>query len=346
MEGGSAVNDEMAGNDVAFYYPGPVWYSTDAMKSLLLFFDGIALLVPDYIRDKPRVVHPELSEPLLELGLLHVLEPETHVDQDAAERLAEALAALIADGVFDRLAKDEGEFHELSMSRLGYGADEGLANMLFEELKARGLARESEDGFSIPMHREVRVLILVLLSQILRPAGTRLGLELLPTTDRPELVGSLTELLSVPSLPSAGTVVYSDLETVGVNLGSVPLDEILDYRRQHHVQYRGYARGVREFVRHLSVLEPDAREAALADRLEELSDVAADLRRLGRSAWRKPASLALAGSGAVWSVTTGDPLGAILGLTGTLLGETLEGARTPRAGAFSYLFAMPRHMYA
>jgi hypothetical protein len=280
------------------------------------------------------------------MGLLHVLEPETYVDQNAAERLAEALSALIADGVFDHLAKDGGEFHELSMSRLGYGADEGLARMLFQELQARGLARESEDGFSIPMHREVRVLILVLLAQILRPAGAKLGLELSPTTDRPELIGGLAELLSVPSLSSAGAVVYSDLETVGVNLGSVPLDEILDYRRQHHAPYRAYARGVRDFVRHLSVLGPGEREAALSDRLAELADVAVDLRRLGRSAWKKPASLALAGSGAVWSVANGDPLGAVLGLTATLLGEGPQSDDAQRAGAFSYLFTMPRHMYA
>ena len=38
-------------SEVAFYYPGPMWFSGDALKNLLLFFDGIALLVPRYMLD-------------------------------------------------------------------------------------------------------------------------------------------------------------------------------------------------------------------------------------------------------------------------------------------------------
>lgn len=174
--------------EVAFYYPGPVWHSSAAIKSLLLFFDGIALLVPDYLRGKPQRIHPELAGPLEDEGLLHVLEPETHVDAEATEQLAEGLVEVIATGALDNLREDSHEFHELSMSRLGYYGDESLAQMLFEELQRRDLARPTKDGASIPMHRDVRILILTLLSQILRSRGPSLGLELLPTTDRADLV--------------------------------------------------------------------------------------------------------------------------------------------------------------
>ena len=33
--------------ETAFYYPGVIWRSADWVKSLALFFDKIALLVPD-----------------------------------------------------------------------------------------------------------------------------------------------------------------------------------------------------------------------------------------------------------------------------------------------------------
>jgi hypothetical protein len=46
-------------------------------------------------------------------------------------------------------------------------------------------------------------------------------------------VGALIELLSVPQAPSSGSVVASDLETVGVDRGSVPIDEVLAFRREH-----------------------------------------------------------------------------------------------------------------
>lgn len=53
-ERGAAPNER----ELAFYYPGPVWNSGDWIKNLILFFDGIALLVPDYIKDKPDIVDP------------------------------------------------------------------------------------------------------------------------------------------------------------------------------------------------------------------------------------------------------------------------------------------------
>ena len=335
---------QAAPSDVAFYYPGPVWRSSEAIKNLLLFFDGVALLVPGYIRDKPERVHPELAGPLLDRGLLHILEPEEYVDGAATERLAEGLAGVIATGALDRLAATPGDFHELSMSRLGFYGDEGLAQMLLEELEKRGLARGTEDGVSIPMHREVRVLILVLLSQILRARGRENGLDLQPTTDRKEVLGGLTQFLSAPQLPSEGAVVSSDLEVVGVDLASVPLDEILDYRAQHGEAHRRYARNVRQFVRTLSVLDQASRATAIADRLDELTEQAVQLRREARAAWGRPASFALAGAGAVWTAVTGDPTAALFGfLSGAVAARTeaVEG----KVDAFSYLVSMPTSMY-
>jgi hypothetical protein len=100
--------------------------------------------------------------------------------------------------------------------------------MVLDELKARGLAKDSEDGKSIPMHPIVRALVLVLLAQILRPRGTALGVELMPITDQPKLVEALVELLSLPDRVSAGHVVAFDMNTVGVYVGTVPIDELLD----------------------------------------------------------------------------------------------------------------------
>ena len=132
--------------EIAFYYPGPIWYSPDQVKSLLLFFDGIALLVPAYMKERPERIDPIMASPLREQGLLHILEPETLVDKPATEQLASAMTNIITSGVLDHLAREGTAFHELSYSRLGSYGDLGLARMILDELKARGLARESEDG--------------------------------------------------------------------------------------------------------------------------------------------------------------------------------------------------------
>lgn len=320
---------------MAFYYPGPVWHSGENIKNLLLFFDGVGLLVPSYIRDKPERMEPYLAIPLREQGLLHILEPETFIDKETTVALSAALRGLLSSGALDGLAKHGTAFDELSRSRLGWYADPELAEMLYEELKLRGLAGESRDGLSIPMHPMVRYLILILLAQLLRPQGRRLGLELAPTTDRPEILSSLKEFLSIPSLPSSGQVVAMDLQTVGMDLRKVPLEDVLAFRRDHLRAFNAYARDVRKFVRELSLLPNAEREQALHDRQAELADRASDLRKISRSGWRHGAALGFTLAGAVWTYATGDPLGAALGAGAGLIAESSAGVN--ETGAYSYL---------
>ena len=329
--------------EVAFYYPGPIWYSGDRIKNLLLFFDGVALLVPKYMKGRPEQLDPVMAKPLRRLGLLHLLEPESLVDKDATKQLAATLGQLLASGTFDQLRKDGSAFQELSYSRLGgYGAPE-LAEALLKELKARKLARDTVDGVSIPMHPVVRAAVLVLLAQILRPKGPSLGLELSPATDRPQLVDALCELLSVPGTPASGHVVVSDLEAVAPDLTTVPLDEVLDFRRAHLREFKAYSRNVRGFVRELSQLPTRERARAFNDRQEQIRDLAADLKQRSRSAWKKPASFALSIAGAAWTVRTGDPIGALLAAGAAAFGALADDKA--EVTAYSYLFAAARDRY-
>lgn len=167
--------------EVAYYYPAPYWRygEVGAVKTLLLFFDEIATLRPRYMAGIETLSDPVLAGPMAELGLLRVLEPESFVDQEMTESLANAIVSLLTEGAFEHL-DPAAHFQELSQSRVGWSADVGLASMLTEELTQRGLARPSEDGLSIPMHPEVRTTILVLLAQLARAAGRRQGIDLHP----------------------------------------------------------------------------------------------------------------------------------------------------------------------
>jgi hypothetical protein len=60
--------------ELAFYYPNPMWHSGGWAKNLILFFDGIALLVPEYMRDRPFEIDPAIATGLHENGLLRILE--------------------------------------------------------------------------------------------------------------------------------------------------------------------------------------------------------------------------------------------------------------------------------
>jgi hypothetical protein len=329
--------------DLAYYYPQPYWRGdeSDGLKNLLLFFDGIAILLPRYMAGRPEAADPVFAGPLRERGLLRILEPETFVDQRVTEALITAVAELIAQGAFDDLERPQWGYAELSRSRMGWDADVELSEMITEELIARDLARPSEDGVSVPLHPVVRMTFLVLLAQLARDAGRRAGASLHPATTTSSAVEDLIQVLSLPASRSAGHVVTLDLETVGVNLAAVPLDEVLEFREQHGAVYKAYARNVRHLIAELGPLAPDERETLLADRREELGDLANDLRKTARRQWRSMAGLSIGAAGAAWTATgtSHDPLGGALALAGIALGLTQE---EPPATAYSYLLEARR----
>jgi hypothetical protein len=327
--------------DVAFYYPGWLWEDPGWVKSLALFFDEVALLVPDYMRERPHFVDPAIATGLEEAGLLRVLSPETLVDREATEALATAMVDVLADGALDDLP-DSGPFQELSWSRLGGYGDPGLAEMIFDELRKRKLARQSEDGVSVPLHPVARSLVLVLLAQILRSAGPRLGVDLSPITDRADVHAALSQLLTLPkAAPGPGQVVSFDLELVGPNLEPVPLDEVLAFRAEHGSEFRAYARGLRRTVRDLATVPREEHQALLDDRREEIREQAEALRRGPLRTLGATAGVALGLAGGTASAMAGDPLGGLLSAAAAATGvATALGA--PTITSYSYLFAIGR----
>lgn len=320
------------------YWTGP---ESDFVKSMLLFFDGIALLTPDYMRGRPFAADPALAEPLAEQGLLHILSPEQLVTKDVAESLAQLFTGLLSHGALDHLDRDM-PFQELSNSRLGLQVDPSLMEPLLAALKERGLARDSEDGVSRPLHRAIRTMVLGTLGQLLRGPGESLGFALQPVgaRDYQSAAPGLLRLLDRAPMPTAGRVVVSDLQQVAFDLSSVPLDEVLAFRDEHGAAYRAYARDLRQFVRSVSTAEEGEREAAFADRRESLADAAAELTKHARTAWRRPmASFSLGIGGAAVALVVGNVPGAGLAFASGLLG--LKRQADP-SSVYTYLFSAQR----
>jgi hypothetical protein len=322
----------------AFYYPGVIWRDASWVKSLALFFDEIALLVPDYMRDRLQLLDPAIVAGLEEAGLLRILSPESLVDNNAAEQLASTLGDVIASGVLDELPH-AGPFQELSWSRMGGLGDPELAQMIFEELHQRGLAKQSEDGASIPLHPLVRNLFLVMLAQILREGGAGLGLELSPATDSPRIQAALVQLLQVPSPePAAAQIVTVDLDFVGPNLAAVPLDEVVQFRAEHGAEFRAYARRLRAVVRETAEDPGDDATSVLDDRLAEIHEAGETLRHGPLRTMAGTAGIGLGIAGGVTSAVAGEPVGAILSAFSTAAGV----AALPRMTItpYSYLFSI------
>ena len=337
--------------EVAFYYPGQYWINADWIKNLILFFDGVGMLIPEYMEDHGTFDDYPIISSLKDHGLFHVIRPEENVGAEETKALVGALAEIIDTGRLDHLTKpsdkdtERSRFGSLSMSRLGYFGDEKLADSIFQGLKDRGLADDSEDGVSIPMHRIVRTLILVLLAQILRPRGDDMGLTLCPVTDQRTLVDALNEIVSNPdaSSPSIGDIVTFDMAMVGVDLGSVPIEKILDFRQKNYSQHRDYSLLVRKFARELSLMPPEERQSVLEQRQEELDAAASALRKLNRMAWKKPISFGISLAGAAWTYHSGNPIGAAITGAGALVGMLPD--KRDEGSVYSYILSAGRSLY-
>jgi hypothetical protein len=325
--------------DVAYYYPNPYFRDVDWAKNLILFFDGIAQLIPEYMRDHLNEDDQAVIEGMKEHGLFHILRPEQVVNLRVTERLTSTMMTIVESGALDVLAKDETAFGSISMSRAGFHGHSAMAEILVEELRTRGLASKSEDGKSIPIHHEVRGLMLVLLAQLLRDEGPSMGFDFSPTTDQPRVVNALNRFLSSPQLPTAGHVVSFDLKEVGVDLGSVPIDEVLSFRKEHRDEYRRYVLNIRQFVRELSEMEDGERQLAFEERQAVLTELAASIMSKAKKGWRKPASFGLGLLGTGIGIATAQPVAAAGGATrmlGALIGGV--GSDSTDLGAFSFLF--------
>ena len=112
---------------------------------------------------------------------------------------------------------------------------------------------------------------------------------------------------------------------------------MLAFRRENLKEHRAYAGAVRKFVGDLSRMPEKERAKVLSDRIEEIRDIANDLKTLSRKSWKRPASFALSVAGAAWTLKTGDPIGALLAVGAAALGSGDDGSAT-ETGAYSYLF--------
>ena len=137
-------------------------------------------------------------------------------------------------------------------------------------------------------------------------------------------------------------MVALDLEIVAVDLRLVPLDEVLDFRKENFQAHRAYVRAVRKLTRELSRLPQSEREEELETRREEIQDLTNSLKSTSRKAWKRPAGFAIGMAGAFWKFLGTDKAGAhdfvgpLLTAAGLLIG--LKGAEKVDTGAYSYLF--------
>jgi hypothetical protein len=337
---------------LAFYYPGRVWSKGSWVKNLLLFFDGIALMLPTALRDAPFLADPALATGLNECGLLHVLESDSFIDTRACVELAKALQSIdwVAAGELSFQLATQTAFHDLflegfSGANIGWNRDFRVAGHIYDLLIERGAVSGPRffQGGPIAASKFTKVAVFTILAQVLRRRGREVGLDLQPTTDTPAVNTLFRQVYSMGDsfLPhgfpaSAAQFATVDAEIVGFNVEAVPLDELLAFRTEHGLSYRRYMHDLRSFVHDLGNVGVEDEAIFAADRREAILDAASDLRKRTPKEWRRYAQFGVGIVGATWRLSQGDGTGAALGML--TAGLSFIGGSGEGASAFSYLF--------
>jgi hypothetical protein len=325
------------------YYSGAWLWPDDQIgwvKTVLPFFDKVSLILPAELL--PRVLDrdPVLAKPLYEMGLLVNREPKDVLDVKASQTIAEAL---------------EHAMHEV---RYGFGSDfadtlvgrrsprtitaEHLGpspetRKVLYALQKRGLASSVGDDGLFRMEPDLQMLLLAICAQTMCSVDRAGGVDAVPFRPPSDRAANNN------SRWDPAHVLAYDIGAVGANLSNLALDEVLDIRRTHGPAYRAYLRNLRSFVRTLPVGDDNPRDLdrAFAERREEVQDAASDLRRKTRlSDLKQNLSVGLGWTGAMWTASSGNYVGAALAAAGAAVG-LIPGPQT--TSAYSYLFRVAEY---
>lgn len=339
-----------------------LYYATDwiwpedydgKIKSLLLFFDGVTLSLPEELL--PGVIDrsPALAQPLFEKQMLINLPPEDSLTPASSSQLAEALTQWIHDNPGDHgMAFHEGPATITSM-HWGDRTDRQIAKAqrFTEKMQHMGLARATDGLWKLSP--QVHLLVLMAYCRSLQEAiAQRSDLTLQPVLDlrtggwiRPQMLFEAITRRSDPRIPiksprSAVQVIESDWHEVGVDLTNVPLDEILDFRAEHREGFSSYTHGLRNLILATGQLNDEQFAAELRVRAEQITEEAASLRKVTRRAFgQTAAATVLALCGATWTATQGDLIGALFATASAGVGFARPS--TP-VTAYSYFFDIDR----
>jgi hypothetical protein len=261
---------------------------------------------------------------------------------------------LLAADYFGRSPRKVDRFeHYVTYTRLGYRLNNAgvahMADVIFDELRARGLAGDftppagyRDGGELIGVHMSVWAVISMLLAHFVRPAGLKRNLDLQPVTRYSNDFSSTVDGLAELGWVSRSRVISFDLEHVGIDLSLVPLDELIDFRVEHAAKYRSYVRNLRTFLQEQAATEDDRRHIVWAQRRDELAEAAHELQKVARTAWRRPAAMMSLGiSGCVWAALQGDIPSAVIALLSGIVGA--EKAQPPE-NPYAYIFEAWDHL--
>lgn len=331
----------------ALFYDAPLSTPQDLglLKSMLLYFDDIAVFSTPGYRSVPPTIDPYLAAPLAERGLLQFVDPRIVMPSQSEFVIGATLQRVATQHAEHWLAAAVAGDWDLDVPRL-QGRLSGPLAIGTGQVSASGEAGTldlfkflAQDGWLLPEESTEEWLLIPgstsvansILAQAVRTIAGQQGQVIEPVATRRDEARVFTAILdgAVEGV-SASDVVMSGLSAVALDLSRVGLDDILDFRSRHGSELRSHVLALYALLA-LAPTSPD-----VGDRKAALADEANRLRELQRRRWPNVgATVSLGIVGAAWTLGSGDLLGALIG--GPTAGAHVLADRPIPVSAYTYV---------
>jgi hypothetical protein len=295
--------------ELAYYYGPAAWIGSSRLlgwtKSLLLFFDGIATSYAPGEFDRLVAMEPVVAQPLVERNLLVNYAPRGPLGDVIVN-------SSVAPRITNEFVKDAGR----RVVFFGPLADGFLKETETEPQPTISAAHMDLETFrrskapSVRQEEMFEAVVTAARADALRREIDNAAIQ--PITNNEIIAELVAGYLMTYARASKGRVIASDLKVIGLDFTDLPLDDVLDFRAQYGSEFRSYARDLRRFTLQLSLVDAKDEAFVIRDRAEEWEERANELRQLSRKAMKKSViALAFGVAGAAWTLSQGDPWGAI-----------------------------------
>lgn len=318
----------------AYYSDGISWESSDWAKSMLLFFDGIAVLVPE--REDEAFEHSDeaVIAGMRKAECLRVLRPTDLVDAQTAGDIASDVEKIVA--ALDWRGGEDRATDSLYVEKLGSHVAGRTVDRLASNLRDRGLAKGK--GAALEVDRRVIMLVLSVIAAHAQRRGQALGVQLTPAhstrswAHRREFLGEWVRR------DQYAHIINTDVETLRINVGPIPVDELVSFREQNRSALDQYRLAIALLAKDLAQLDLDLQRVARSERVESLKEARREIERSGREYLSNTGGLMCAVAGLVWTCIGHDIAGALLA-GGVLAFDALGTSSQKRLHDLSYVIS-------
>lgn len=323
--------------EYAYLETGAQWdYEGEWPKNMLLLFDGVTVLLPDAEEEWFRSRDEALIAGLEEHNVLSLVRPEDVVDEEACHSIVSSTLELLDTEQVKNLSRD-GQVMEFYISKFGAAVDCRLVEALLEELKQRDLATPLFSKQSIAVHPVLGVLILGEIAKHVVRYGESQGFDLYPSTDRDQLHRMVKDCGGEINVSEVCKVVATDIEAAGIELGSVPVDEIVAFRREHRELLNRYRLGLMAAAEELANRDKRYEETLLKERRDRFETDKAEISRCYREWLKGKGRLGMGLVGVIGNLAMKNYLGVPKSLIKTASG--LSSPKPPSTTRMTYLLA-------